>query len=83
MVSDEDFHHIMSEWDNYRGHKAGIKHRTRADLIELTAEREKQIRAEARAEGEQVGLDRGKKETMNSLLRTAQDQAQQQGQGGN
>lgn len=72
VVSNEDFHHIMSEWDNYRGHKAGIKHRTRADLIELTAEREKQIRAE----GEEAGRQLGKKETMNSLLRTAQDQAQ-------
>ena len=58
--SNEDFHHILREMENYRGHKAGIKHRTRAALIELTADRERQIREEA----EQVGLERGKKETM-------------------
>ena len=57
QVSNEDFHHILREMENYRGHKAGIKHRTRADLVELTAERERQIREEA----EQVGLERGKK----------------------
>ena len=34
-----------------------MKHRTRANLIELTTEREAQIRAEA----EQAGLERGKK----------------------
>ena len=43
--------------ENYKGHKAGIKHRSRATLIELTADREAQIGAEA----EEVGLARGKK----------------------
>ena len=57
IVSNEDFHHILREMKNYRGHKAGIKHRTRANLIELTTEREAQIRAEA----EQAGLEKGKK----------------------
>ena len=57
IVSNEDFHHILREMENYRGHKAGIKHRTRANLIELTTEREAQIRAEA----EQAGLEKGKK----------------------
>ena len=57
IVSNEDFHHILREMENYRGHKAGIKHRTRANLIELTTERESQIRAEA----EQAGLEKGKK----------------------
>lgn len=66
VVSNEDFHHILREMENYRGHKAGIKHRTRADLIELTTEREAQIRAEA----EKVGLEKGKKETMENLLST-------------
>ena len=66
QVSNEDFHHILREMENYRGHKAGIKHRTRADLIEMTAEREAQIRAEA----EEAGRQLGKKETMASLLRT-------------
>ena len=59
QVSNEDFHHILREMENYRGHKAGIKHRTREALIDLTADRERQIREEA----EQVGLERGKKET--------------------
>ena len=64
IVSNEDFHHILREMENYRGHvKAGIKHRTRANLIELTTEREAQIRAEA----EQAGLEKGKKEAMNLL----------------
>ena len=57
VVSNEDFHHILREMENYRGHKAGIKHRARADLFELTSEREAQIRAEA----EEAGLARGKK----------------------
>ncbi len=57
-VSNEDFHHILREMENYRGHKAGIKHRTCADLIELTAEREAKIRAEA----EKIGESRGKKQ---------------------
>lgn len=65
-VSNEDFHHILREMENYRGHKTGIKHRTRADLVELTTEREAQIRAE----GEQAGLERGKKEALQSLLST-------------
>ena len=63
IVSNEDFHHILREMENYRGHKAGIKHRTRADLIELISEREAQIRAEA----EQAGLEKGKKK----LFRTS------------
>ena len=62
-VSNEDFHHIRRELENYRGHKAGIKHRARADLIELTSDREREIRAEA----ERVGIERGKKETLTSL----------------
>ena len=66
IVSNEDFHHILREMENYRGHKAGIKHRTRADLIELTSEREAQIRAEA----EQAGLEKGKKEAIQNLLST-------------
>ena len=66
IVSNEDFHHILREMENYRGHKAGIKHRTRANLIELTTEREAQIRAEA----EQAGLERGKKETMEAFRST-------------
>ena len=66
IVSNEDFHHILREMENYRGHKAGIKHRTRASLIELTTEREAQIRAEA----EQAGLERGKKETMEAFRST-------------
>ena len=66
QVSNEEFHHILREMDNYRGHKAGIKHRTRADLIELTAERERQIREEA----EKAGLEKGKKQAMDSLRRT-------------
>ena len=57
IVSNEDFHHILREMENYRGHNPGIKHRTRANLIELTTEREAQIRAEA----EQAGLEKGKK----------------------
>ena len=65
-VSNEEFHHILREIENYRGHKAGIKHRTRANLIELTVEREREIRAEA----EQAGLERGKKETLENLLNT-------------
>ena len=60
IVSNEDFHHILREMENYRGHKAGIKHRTRANLIELTTEREAQIRAEA----EQAGLEKGKKKRL-------------------
>ena len=70
QVSNEDFHHILREMENYRGHKAGIKHRTRAQLIELTAEREAQIRAEA----EEAGAERGKKEAqkvLQDLLSTA------------
>ena len=66
IVSNEDFHHILREMENYRGHKAGIKHRTRADLIELTSEREAQIRAEA----EQAGLEKGRKEALKNLLST-------------
>ena len=66
IVSNEDFHHILREMENYRGHKAGIKHRTRADLIELTSEREAHIRAEA----EQAGLEKGKKEAIQNLLST-------------
>ena len=66
IVSNEDFHHILREMENYRGHKAGIKHRTRANLIELTTEREAQIRAEA----EQAGLEKGKKEALKNLLST-------------
>ena len=42
IVSNEDFHHILRELDNYKGHKTGIKHRTRADQIELTADRERE-----------------------------------------
>ena len=66
IVSNEDFHHILREMENYRGHKVGIKHRTRANLIELTTERESQIRAEA----EQAGLEKGKIEALQSLLST-------------
>ena len=33
---------LESKMENYRSHKAGIKHRTRAVLIELTADRERQ-----------------------------------------
>ena len=66
IVSNEDFHHILREMENYRGHKVGIKHRTRANLIELTTEREAQIRAEA----EQAGLEKGKKEAIQNLLST-------------
>ena len=66
IVSNEDFHHILREMENYRGHKAGIRHRTRTDLIELTTEREAQIRAEA----EQAGLEKGKKEAIQNLLST-------------
>ena len=66
IVSNEDFHHILREMENYRGHKAGIKHRTRAALIELTADREAQIREEA----EKVGEERGKKATLESLRDT-------------
>ena len=66
IISNEDFHHILREMENYRGHKAGIKHRTRANLIELTTEREAQIRAEA----EQAGLEKGKKEALKNLLST-------------
>ncbi len=66
-VGNEDFHHILREMENYRGYKAGIKHRTRADLIALTADREAQIRAEA----EKVGLEKGKKAALESLLNTA------------
>ena len=66
VVSNEDFHHILREMENYRGHKAGIKHRTRADLIELTTDREREIRTEA----EQAGLERGKKEALESLRST-------------
>lgn len=65
-VSNEDFHHILRELGNYKGHKAGIKHRTRADLIELTTDREREIRAE----GEQAG----KKAALESLLSTAKSQ---------
>ena len=57
QVSNEDFHHILREMENYRGHKAGIKHRTRVDLVKLTAERERQIREEA----ERVGIEKRKK----------------------
>ena len=71
QVSNEDFHHILREMENYRGHKAGIKHTSRAALIELTADRERQIREEA----ERVGLERGKKETMETLLSTAKSSA--------
>ena len=63
-VSNEEFHHILREAENYRSHKAGIKHRTRADLIELTAERENEIRAE----GEQIGIEKGKKEAMQDIF---------------
>ena len=66
IVSNEDFHHILREMENYRGHKAGIKHRTRANLIELTTEREAQIRAEA----EQAGLETEKKGALKNLLST-------------
>ena len=67
QVSNEDFHLILREMENYRGHKAGIKHKTRAALFELTADREREIRAEV----EQVELERGKKEIMETLLSTA------------
>ena len=57
QVSNEDFHDILREMENYRAHKAGIKHRTRADLIKLRTDRERKIREEA----EQAGLEQGKK----------------------
>ncbi|XP_072023065.1 uncharacterized protein [Amphiura filiformis] len=63
QVSNEESHHILREMENYRGHKANIKHSTRAALIELNADRERVIRAEA----EKVGMERGKKETLTSL----------------
>ena len=66
VISPEEFGHILRELDNYKSHKTGIKHRARADLIELTSERERQIRAEA----EQAGIEKGKKEAMDTLLST-------------
>ena len=62
-ISNEDFHHILREMENYRSHKAGIKSRTRSDLIEMTAEREREIRAEA----EKVGEERVKKQAVAAL----------------
>jgi hypothetical protein len=59
QISIEEFHHILREFDNYRSHKAGIKRKTRTDLIELTAEREAKIRKE--------GVEQGKKQTLVSL----------------
>ena len=65
-VSNEDFQHILKELENYREHKTGIKHRTRANLNELTPEREREIRAEA----EEIG----KKKALENLLNTAKSQ---------
>ena len=67
QVSNKDLYHILREMENYRAHKAGIKHRTRADLIKLRDDRERKIHEEA----EQAGLERGKKETIETLLSTA------------
>ena len=66
VVSNKDFHHILREMENYRGHKAGIKHRTRGDLIELTNDRARELRAE----GERAGVEKGKKEALESLRST-------------
>ena len=63
QVSNKDFHHILREMENYQAHKAGIKHRTRADLIKLRTDRERKIREEA----ELAGLEQGKKEIMETL----------------
>ena len=56
-VSNEDFHHILRELDNYKGHKAGIKTRTRSEIIELKADREREIRTEAEEAGKKAVLD--------------------------
>ena len=56
-VSNEDFHHILRELNNYKSHKTGIKTKTRSAIIELTAEREREIRAEAEEAGKKKALD--------------------------
>ena len=55
-ISNEEFHFILREMESYRGHKTSIKERTRASLIELTADRERKIRAEGEKKGRQEAI---------------------------
>ena len=71
-ISNEEFQLILAERENYREHKDQIRQRVRTEIKEMSDDLKEQIREEA----EKKGLERGKREAMNTLLRTAQ-----QGQG--
>jgi hypothetical protein len=66
VVSNEDFHHVLRVMNNYRGHKVGIKTRARAELIELTSDREREIREEAEKKGKQDTLKNLQRMTLNT-----------------
>ena len=71
-ISNEEFQLILAERENYREHKDQIRQRVRTEIKEMSDDLKEQIREEA----EKKGLERGKREAMDTLLRTAQ-----QGQG--
>ena len=63
-INDAEYKIILQEQENYRQHKAGIRERARANIIELNEEMKEQIRA-----AEKKGIAKGKKEVAD-LLRT-------------
>ena len=71
-ISNEEFQLILAEREKYREHKNQIHRKVRTEVKEINNELKEQIREEA----EKKGVERGKKEALHNLLRTAQ-----QGQG--
>ena len=64
-ISDEEFQLILAERENYRGHKNQIRERVRTEVKEINDEVREQIRADA----EKKGMEMGKKEAVNTLMK--------------
>lgn len=67
-ISDEEYKLILAERESYREHKNQIRRRVRTEVKEINDDLKEQIRSEA----EKKGIAKGKKEAMDTLLRTAQ-----------
>ena len=64
-ISDEEFQLILAERENYRSHKNQIRERVRTEVKEINDEVREQIRADA----EKKGMEMGKKEAVNTLMK--------------
>ncbi len=64
-ISNEEYKLILAERENYREHKNQIRRRVKTAMND-------ELKEQIRASAEKKGVEKGRKEAMNTLLRTAQ-----------